>query len=165
MAPEDRRIIEFKRGISIGIKVLIPEGGQFPPSSILGAILLWKKAQKKLLKNIISEIINIIILYFINFKDVLAWPPKNEASFFTSFHHKNAPTVGPQIIIASVSGELVFFDNSKIIIDAKKSNAKDINTGHGLSAGTKNGFPILIFLTIGICILMFLRFFFINGLR
>jgi len=40
---------------------VIPIGGQQEPNSIAGARLLWKKAQKKEKKNIISETINKII--------------------------------------------------------------------------------------------------------
>ena len=39
--PELRRIIVFNKGISIGLKVLIPLGGQIIPNSIDGANLLW----------------------------------------------------------------------------------------------------------------------------
>lgn len=42
VAPDDRRIIEFNNGISIGLKIFTPAGGQVLPSSIFGEILLWK---------------------------------------------------------------------------------------------------------------------------
>ena len=51
----------FSSGTLHGDKGLIPVGGQFLPSSIVGANLLWKKAQKKAKKKQISEIINRII--------------------------------------------------------------------------------------------------------
>jgi len=59
--PEEIRIIVFKRGISKGLKGLIPKGGQSCPISILGDNEEWKKAQKKEKKNSTSEIINKII--------------------------------------------------------------------------------------------------------
>jgi hypothetical protein len=41
--------------------VFINSGGQINPKYMLGDKLIWKKAQKKLKKNIISESINKII--------------------------------------------------------------------------------------------------------
>jgi len=51
----------FKRGTWKGLKIRIPIGGQVLPSSIEGDRLLWKKAQKNLIKKKISETINKII--------------------------------------------------------------------------------------------------------
>lgn len=61
MIPEDKRIAVFKRGIWKGLKIIIPVGGHLFPSSIAGDRLLWKKAQKNLIKKKISEIIKRII--------------------------------------------------------------------------------------------------------
>jgi hypothetical protein len=88
-APEDNRIKEFNRGIPIGLNVSIAIGGHTIPSSMFGEILLWKNAQKNLTKNMISDAINIIILYFNNFIVVKEWFPSSEDSRFTSRHHKN----------------------------------------------------------------------------
>lgn len=59
--PEEIKIIVFIKGISKGLKGLIPKGGQSWPISIDGAKDEWKYAQKKEKKNKISEIINKII--------------------------------------------------------------------------------------------------------
>jgi len=59
--PEEMRIIVFIRGISKGLKGLIPKGGQSCPISILGDSEEWKYAQKKEKKNSTSEMINKII--------------------------------------------------------------------------------------------------------
>jgi len=56
--PELKRIAVFNNGIAKGSIGIIPTGGQTPPIQILGAILEWKKAQKKAKKNIVSETIN-----------------------------------------------------------------------------------------------------------
>ena len=61
VAPEQSRIKVFTRGISKGLKASIPFGGQTFPTSIVGAMLAAKKAQKKAKKNIISDTINKII--------------------------------------------------------------------------------------------------------
>jgi len=47
VTPEERRRMVFSKGILIGLKEVITVGGQFCPSSMVGEILLWKKAQKK----------------------------------------------------------------------------------------------------------------------
>jgi len=59
--PEEIRIIVFIKGISKGLKGLIPKGGQSWPISIDGASEEWKYAQKNEIKKKISEIINRII--------------------------------------------------------------------------------------------------------
>lgn len=56
--PELRRTRVFNRGTEKGSKEQIPRGGQEAPKEPVGASLLWKKAQKKLEKNITSERIN-----------------------------------------------------------------------------------------------------------
>jgi hypothetical protein len=61
VTPEARRIAVLRRGIWRGLKGLIPQGGHIAPISIVGARLLWKKAQKKEIKKKTSEIINKII--------------------------------------------------------------------------------------------------------
>ena len=45
--PDANNTTVFSSGTLHGDKGLIPVGGQFLPSSIVGANLLWKKAQKK----------------------------------------------------------------------------------------------------------------------
>lgn len=61
VTPEVNKIAVFNKGIWKGLKIKIPIGGQTLPSSIAGERLLWKKAQKKLIKKKISEIMNKII--------------------------------------------------------------------------------------------------------
>ena len=61
VTPEHKRIKVFNNGMSKGLKVLIPFGGQILPSSIVGVKDEAKKAQKKAKKNIISETIKRII--------------------------------------------------------------------------------------------------------
>lgn len=59
--PEDTKIIVLRRGISNGLKGMIPKGGQICPISIEGDKDEWKNAQKKEKKNKISDEINKII--------------------------------------------------------------------------------------------------------
>lgn len=106
VAPEDRRIIEFSRGISMGLKIFTPMGGHIAPNSIFGEILLWKNAQKNLKKNMISDRMNIIILYFNKDMVLFVWWPWRDDSRFKSRHH-----------IAAVS---------EIINELKNTNKYDI---------------------------------------
>jgi hypothetical protein len=59
--PDLNKIIVLRIGIWNGLSVLIPEGGQISPLSSKGFNLLWKKVQKKALKNRTSEKIKRII--------------------------------------------------------------------------------------------------------
>lgn len=61
VTPEVNKIIVFNKGIWKGLNGIIFFGGQIIPNSIVGAKLLWKKAQKNEIKKKISEIINKII--------------------------------------------------------------------------------------------------------
>ena len=64
VAPELNKIAVFNKGIENGFKGSTPLGGQTAPISIVGAKLLWKKAQKKEKNKHTSDIINKIIPYF-----------------------------------------------------------------------------------------------------
>nr|WP_260680419.1 hypothetical protein [Klebsiella pneumoniae] len=55
----------FSRGTPQGCMGAIPVGGHVIPISEVGARALWKKAQKKLKKNIISDKINNVNPIFI----------------------------------------------------------------------------------------------------
>lgn len=59
--PEHTKIIVLSRGMSNGLKGLIPIGGHNWPISTEGAKDEWKYAQKNEIKKKISEIINKII--------------------------------------------------------------------------------------------------------
>lgn len=59
--PDVNKINVFNRGICIGLKGVIPFGGQIIPSSILGLNLLWKNPQKNEIKKNTSDVINKII--------------------------------------------------------------------------------------------------------
>jgi len=61
LTPDDNKIIVFIRGTLKGSKAVTPLGGQRQPNSTLGDKLLWKKAQKKDMKNITSETIKSIM--------------------------------------------------------------------------------------------------------
>lgn len=56
--PEDKSMAVFSKGTPQGCMGEIPVGGQVIPISAVGERALWKNAQKKEKKNIISEITN-----------------------------------------------------------------------------------------------------------
>ena len=53
--PEERRMAVFRRGTPQGCIGVIPVGGHVIPISAVGERALWKKAQKKLKKNMTSD--------------------------------------------------------------------------------------------------------------
>lgn len=87
LMPELKRTIVLSRGTPVGSKVWIPKGGQVLPISTDGAKLLWKKAQKKDLKNKISETINKSIPYRSPSSTIKEWRPWKAPSEEMSRHH------------------------------------------------------------------------------
>jgi len=87
VTPEDSKTAVFRSGTRNGFIGLIPVGGQHTPSSIVGASLLWKKAQKKAKKKHISEVMNNIMPYRSPLLTIRVWYPWNVASRTTSRHH------------------------------------------------------------------------------
>jgi len=85
--PDVSKITVFNSGIWNGLKGVIPIGGQFIPSSILGDSLLWKNLQKKDTKKKISEIINKIIPHFNPLITHIVWRPWKVPSREISRHH------------------------------------------------------------------------------
>jgi hypothetical protein len=70
-----------------GSRGVIPGGGQLHPISGVGARLLWKKAQKILMKNMTSETMKKIIPQRKPFATMEVWQPRKVASRITSRHH------------------------------------------------------------------------------
>jgi hypothetical protein len=87
--PEDNKIIVFNKGSPHGSTATIPWGGHEQPKPIEGDSTQWKKAQKKLKKNIISETINKIIPSFIPNCTLIVWCPSKVASVIMSVNHLN----------------------------------------------------------------------------
>lgn len=87
--PDLSKIIVFIRGILRGLNLSILRGGQSIPISWLGANLWWKKLQKNLMKNKISEVMNNIIPYFIEWTTDRVWSPWKVLSRWTSRHQVN----------------------------------------------------------------------------
>jgi hypothetical protein len=90
LTPDESNRIVFNKGILIGLKEIIEEGGQDWPNSIVGEILLWKKAQKKDTKNNTSEAMNKTIPVFNPFMTKLEWFPWVVPSRWISRHHEKA---------------------------------------------------------------------------
>lgn len=88
VTPEERRRIVFRSGIPMGLNGWIDKGGHLCPNSIVGEILLWKKAQKKDTKKNTSDVINRIIPVFSPFITIPEWFPWVVDSRCTSRHHE-----------------------------------------------------------------------------
>lgn len=76
----------FSSGTANGFSGEIPVGGHEQPNSKVGANLLWKKDQKKALKNITSDVINRIIPHSNPCCTFFVCIPQNVASRITSRH-------------------------------------------------------------------------------
>jgi hypothetical protein len=88
--PDESKRIVFRRGILIGLKELIDRGGHICPSSTVGEILLWKKAQKNETKNKTSDEMNSTIPVLRPFITKFEWFPWLVDSRWMSRHHVNA---------------------------------------------------------------------------
>lgn len=73
LAPEPNKIEVFNNGTPKGLIIVIPFGGHEHPISTEGDKEEWKKAQKKLKKNKISDTINSIIPIFNPIATLLEW--------------------------------------------------------------------------------------------
>lgn len=77
----------FSSGTWNALNGVIPVGGHFSPISMVGASLLWKKAQKKEKKNNTSDVINKIIPHRRPFITIEVWSPWSAPSRLISRHH------------------------------------------------------------------------------
>ena len=107
VTPEDSRTAVFRRGTRNGLMGLIPVGGHDTPSSIVGASLLWKKAQKKAKKKQTSDVIKSIMPYRSPVLTGRVWKPWKVASRITSRHHlmivssrSNVPAIRRRFFLA-----------------------------------------------------------------
>lgn len=89
VTPDASSTAVLRRGTWNGLRGSMPVGGQWLPSSTVGARLLWKKAQKNAKKNRTSEVINRIIPHRKPTPTGTVWCPWKVASRETSRHHWN----------------------------------------------------------------------------
>ena len=87
LTPDETKTIVLSKGTWKGLKVEIPKGGQRAPTSVLGAKLEWKKAQKNLKKKKISETIKRAIPPRNPSSTMEVWRPWVEPSREISRHH------------------------------------------------------------------------------
>jgi len=128
--PEDTKIIVFNKGTWKGFNGLTPIGGQKFPISILGASLLWKKAQKKEKKNKISETMKSNIPVRRPFITFCEWYPCHDLSREISRHQRKEVKDKKVILIRRRLIFLVFIHiiiPSNVLIDRLP-----LNKGHGL---------------------------------
>jgi hypothetical protein len=89
VTPEDNKITVFNRGKPQALIVTIPTGGQTQPIPELGDRVQWKKAQKKLKKNMTSDAINRHIPKRIPCCTFWVWFPSKVASTTISENQRN----------------------------------------------------------------------------
>ena len=132
LAPEEIKIIVLSKGTSKGLKGDSPKGGQTEPSSIVGAKLLWKNAQKKEEKNKTSETINKIIPYRNPSSTIEECKPWKAPSTETSRHHW---TIVIRIIINPKNIKFAeFMWNHFTSPQVKKNAPMEAINGHGDSS-------------------------------
>lgn len=126
----------------MGLKERIELGGQDCPSSTVGEILLWKKAQKNDTKKKISEAMNRIIPVFSPFITRSEWFPCVVPSRWISRHHMN-PT---KITMAKEKTDTKLFTLFTIIKPERtKHNAPfEAKRGQGLTSTRWKGLNFTI---------------------
>ena len=129
VTPEESKITVFNRGTSKGLKGITPLGGHAPPSSMDGARLLWKKAQKKLIKKRTSEAINKSIPARSPVSTSFVWNPSKAPSKDTSRHHWALTST---IINMPVKNkEILFWWNHIKIPEVRNNPPKLLKNGQG----------------------------------
>ena len=142
LTPEESRKIVFSNGILIGLKELIENGGHDCPNSIVGEILLWKKAQKKDTKNNTSEAINKIIPVFKPFITCIEWFPCVDPSKWMSRHHENATR---RIIVNEIKDSFILILFIRTNPDKTIHKAPlEAKIGHGLMSTRWKGLNLFI---------------------
>lgn len=132
----------FKRGILIGLKEWMSRGGQLCPNSIVGEMLLWKKAQKNDTKKNTSEVINRIIPVFNPFITISEWFPWLVASRWISRHHEKA-TINMIIKVTIITFFVTLFTRRRP--DSTRAKAPfEAKIGQGLTSTRWNGLNFLI---------------------
>jgi len=137
VSPDEIKMIEFNNGMLYGLNCSIDNGGQFIPISILGVIDLWKYVQKNATKNNNSEMINRIILIFVNFVTVNVWNPWNVLSRITSRHHWNRQRIN--VISLIINGIFIFKYINKVVLIIIFIILIDVIIGQGLNVTIWNG--------------------------
>lgn len=142
VTPDDKSKMVFRRGILMGLKEIIEVGGQDWPSSTVGEMLLWKKAQKNEAKNRTSEAINKTMPVFNPFITKSEWLPWFVPSRCTSRHHEKA------IVNIKASESRVTFIEILFIKtnpERTKHNAPfDASNGQGLTSTRWKGLYLFV---------------------
>ena len=127
--PEANKIEVFNKGTLKGSKGEINKGGHKEPTSCVGTILWWKKAQNQATKNNTSLKIKSLIPHFKPSCTLLVWSPNNLPSRQISRHHKKEKKIkhNKEKSIGKINFNLK--NRTKEFIKAPKPLKK----GHGLT--------------------------------
>ena len=151
------------KGKPNGSKISIPLGGHVQPIPIEGAKLAWKNAQKKLKKNITSEVINNIKPIRKPLATLGVWLLSQTDSLKISLNQKYKPKLTKNIEKKKLNlnvGQSVHLCNAFNTIITKYSVLNDTQIGQGLGVIKWNGcFCVFIFLYF-VLILSFIIFVF-----
>lgn len=128
-------------GIPIGLKTLIPNGGQFIPMSIDGDNVMWKKAQKNEEKNNTSDKINIIIPNFNPYITFLVCNPWKVDSRIISRHHWNKHKINIKVEYKNNQHSDLW--KKKINLKVKDIRLNEVIIGQGLLSTIWNGWFII----------------------
>lgn len=142
VTPDDKSRMVFRRGILMGLKEMIEVGGQDWPSSTVGEMLLWKKAQKNEAKNRTSEAINKTIPVFKPFITKSECLPWFAPSRCTSRHHENAT-----ILIRANENKVIFTEVLFIKTNPESimhSAPFDASNGQGLKSTRWKGLNLFV---------------------
>lgn len=129
--PEDSNATVFRKGIPIGLNVLIPFMGHSSPTWISGDNLEWKNAQKNDKKKNTSETINKIIPISKPFITSIVWSPFIVASRITSRHHWNL--INKIDVIDTIRGIIEYPHIQSAEENITLNRAMEPRIGHGLT--------------------------------
>lgn len=129
VTPDLNKIKVFKKGTSKALKGKIPTGGHVLASSIEGAKLLWKKAQKKERKKKTSEMIKSPIPHRSPSSTIEECNPWCAPSVEISVHHWNLIRIRDKIL--EINKKKDFSWNHLVSPRVRFKAAADLNKGQG----------------------------------
>ena len=128
--PEASKIDVFNKGTLKGLKGKINSGGHKEPTSCVGTILWWKKAQNQATKNNTSLKINKLIPHFNPSCTLLVWSPNKLPSRQISRHHKKEKIIKQNKENSIEKNNFILKNKTKELINVNAPNP--LKKGQGL---------------------------------
>jgi len=121
----------FSRGIWVGLKGSMKNGGHKEPKLLVGDKLEWKKAQKNEIKKSTSDKINSSMPPLSPFITILEWKPSKVLSRTTSRHHRKEES---RVLDRAINSNwLVFVVSIMMILAVKFKALIELIKGQGLT--------------------------------